>query len=245
MTSERKIKANRLNGRKSCGPRTAAGKSIASRNALRHGLAAITYRQPTPVEEIERLARAICANDNDPTLLPPAVVVAENDFVLRTIQQQKILVIERLRDATAIALSKGDNSLTLAKARFLEMWVLHREIVTTLVPKLLERYRDQLLLEFGESGPDGLGVTGGIVPDRLKALLEETDPMEEDEDALGRAEAWIRQDERDEYQAIEEAISDLIRLVRYERRAWSRQKEAIREFMEVKLQRQVARLRPH
>jgi hypothetical protein len=42
MTSESKIAANRRNGRKSRGPRTAAGKSIASRNALRHGFAAAT-----------------------------------------------------------------------------------------------------------------------------------------------------------------------------------------------------------
>ena len=32
MTSDRKIAANRKNGRKSSGPRSAAGKSIASRN---------------------------------------------------------------------------------------------------------------------------------------------------------------------------------------------------------------------
>jgi len=46
MTSERQIAANRLNGRKSRGPRTTAGKSTASRNAVRHGLAAIGRRQP-------------------------------------------------------------------------------------------------------------------------------------------------------------------------------------------------------
>jgi hypothetical protein len=232
MTSERKIAANRRNGRKSRGPRSAAGKLTASRNALRHGLASITYRQPTPAAEIERLARAICANDNNPTLLAPAVHIAENEFVLRTIRQQKIVVIERLREATAIALSKGDNSFTLAKARFLEMWLLHRE-VTTLVPKLLEKYRDQLLppLQSSVTGPDWIGGGGGIVPIRLKAVLEESDSVEDDERTLERAETWVAQQERDEYEAIEEAISDLVRLVRYERRAWSRQKRAICEFM--------------
>jgi hypothetical protein len=43
MTSERQIAANRRNSRKSRGPRTAAGKSIASRNALRHGVADRVY----------------------------------------------------------------------------------------------------------------------------------------------------------------------------------------------------------
>jgi len=184
-----------------------------------------------PAEEVERLARAICANDNDPTLLAAAIAIAENEFVLRTIRQQKIVVIERLRETTAIALSKGDNSFTVAKARFLEMWVLDREI-TKLVPKLFEKYRDQLLLEFGEIGPIDLEPTDGIIPICLKALLEEPDSMEDDEGALKRAEAHVVQDERDEYQAIEEAISDLVRLERYERRTWSRQKRAIREFMD-------------
>ena len=46
MRSDRKSAANRRNSCKSCGPRTAAGKAIASRNALKHGLSAVVYRQP-------------------------------------------------------------------------------------------------------------------------------------------------------------------------------------------------------
>lgn len=61
MTSERQIAANRLNGRKSRGPRTTAGKSTASRNALRHGLAAIGRRQPIETADLERLAKALAA----------------------------------------------------------------------------------------------------------------------------------------------------------------------------------------
>ncbi|WGR73896.1 MULTISPECIES: hypothetical protein [unclassified Bradyrhizobium] len=38
MTSKRQIEANRANAKKSSGPRTAAGKARASRNARRHGL---------------------------------------------------------------------------------------------------------------------------------------------------------------------------------------------------------------
>jgi hypothetical protein len=44
MSSERQIAANRLNARKSSGPRTTAGKSIVCRNALRHGLTATVHR---------------------------------------------------------------------------------------------------------------------------------------------------------------------------------------------------------
>jgi hypothetical protein len=188
-----------------------------------------------PAAEIERFARAICGDDKDPTLMGPAVVIAENEYVLRAIRAQKIAVIERLRESTAIAFSKGDNSFTVAKARYLEMWLLHREL-TGLVPKLLAKYKDQLPSSTpGQTGPDWMDDEGSIVPFCLKALLEEPEwTIEDEETVLKLAETWVAQEERDEYEAIEEAMSDLVRLARYERRAWSQHKRAIREFMDHK-----------
>jgi hypothetical protein len=43
MTSAKKIAANRSNAKRNRGPRTEASKRRISRNALRHGLAAIKY----------------------------------------------------------------------------------------------------------------------------------------------------------------------------------------------------------
>jgi hypothetical protein len=43
----------------------------------------------------------------------------------------------------------------------------------------------------------------------------------------------------DEFAALGEVAPDLIRLDRYERRAWSRQKRAIRNFMNMKLMRAI------
>jgi hypothetical protein len=40
--------------------------------------------------------------------------------------------------------------------------------------------------------------------------------------------------ERDEFDAMREAVPDLERLVRYQRRAWSHQRRAMREFMAIK-----------
>jgi ABC-type phosphonate transport system ATPase subunit len=70
----------------------------------------------------------------------------------------------------------------------------------------------------------------GIVPIRIKALLEESDSIEQKRRALTVARKLIEEQERDDYEAQEEAAADLIRLDRYERRAWSRQKRAIRSY---------------
>jgi hypothetical protein len=107
-------------------------------NALRHGPAAAHRRQHAPAAAVERLAQAICGDQQD-GLYSAARAIAENEFVLSAIRQQKIVVIERLKEATAIALRKGDNSLTLAKARFLQAWLDHREI-QKLVPQVMNKY---------------------------------------------------------------------------------------------------------
>ena len=161
--------------------------------------------------------------------------------MLRTnaIRQQKIVLIERLKEATAIALRKGDNSFTLAKARFLEAWLAYREI-QALVPQVMKKYEAQMLPPMAQTewGSDD------IVPIRVKALLEEPTEVEE-ERALEIAREEIRRQQRNEYEAVEEAIPDLVRLEHYERRAWSRHKRAIQQFVLIKFhQRYVAGRQP-
>jgi hypothetical protein len=195
MTSERKIAANRLNAKKSRGPRTAAGKSLASRNALRHGLRAITHRHPTPSSEIERFAKAICGADNDPLLFEQACVIAENDFVLRAIHAQQLAVVERVREVTASALAKGDNSLALAKARSLRSRLAYNELVA-LRDKLLQQYKDEL--------PDSAETQAEqLIPGRLAVFLldkeESSDQMEREAGVRNQADERI--DERDEFLA--------------------------------------------
>jgi hypothetical protein len=62
MTSPAKLRANRRNARKSTGPRTAAGKARAARNARRHGLNLPVLADPTVTPEIESLARTIATS---------------------------------------------------------------------------------------------------------------------------------------------------------------------------------------
>jgi hypothetical protein len=232
VVSQRKIAANRCNSRKSCGPRTAVGKAKASRNAVRHGLAAVTHPHPPPSPEIERLAKAICAETDNSALATQARVIAANELALRAVREQQIAVVERLREPTARAFAKGDNSLELAKARCMQSWLAHRDIVS-LLPKAIEKYQEQL----PRSEPSVVAADLGddLVPLRLKVLLEEPDWMDPDEGTLALARQQIEKEERDELEALEAAVPDLVRLDRYERRAWSRQKRAIRDFIDTKI----------
>jgi hypothetical protein len=116
MTSARRLAANRRNGRKGRGPRTAAGKSIASRNALQQGLAAMVHGHPIPSAALEEFARMLCEGDDDSALLAQTRIIANNYMVLRAINAQQIAVVERCREPTAIALAKGDNSLGACKS---------------------------------------------------------------------------------------------------------------------------------
>ncbi|MGC1777135.1 MAG: hypothetical protein WBB34_04260, partial [Xanthobacteraceae bacterium] len=205
---------------------SAAGKSRASRNALRHGLAAITNRSSLPAGDVERLARAICGADDDSLLYGAAAAIAENHLLRRAIKAQQVAVVERLRERTAIAMAKGDNSLILAKARFLGAWLANREIEAR-VPKLLEKYKVER-----EDRDE-------VLPIALKALLEECKSNEEHERAQKIAENCLKQHERGDNEALEAAIPDLNRLERYGRRAWSRHKQAVREFINIKLMRRL------
>jgi len=209
-----------------------AGKSIVSRNALRHGLRADTH-QSVPSAEIERLAKAICRDDNDPALFAQARLIGECDLILRAIQAQRIALIERLREPTAIALASGDNSIELAEARSNKGQLAYKELKAHIL-KMLIKYKARMPPELNVEGvPDNIYKKVDL--SLLVGLLLSFDPTAEEAPALDLASKQIAAQERDEFEALEEALPDLIRLERYESRAWSRQKRAIRTFMNIKL----------
>ena len=100
MSSEKQIEANRRNGRRSKGPRSEAGKARASRNALRHGLASISCRNPAFAPRIEGIARAICPDTSNPSLFEQALIIGETTCVLGCVCAERIARMERLLDAT-------------------------------------------------------------------------------------------------------------------------------------------------
>jgi hypothetical protein len=152
----------------------------------------------------------------------------------------------RIRDKTAMALAKGDNSFNLGKARFLEFWLLDREIEAR-VPKLIEKYNVELPpRKYADSIASGWvwpayrdPDSSDLVPLELKVLLEDPESDEVQQRALDVAAKVLKHEERDDHEALKEALPDLKRLDRYERRVWSAQKRAIREFMNIKLLRRL------
>jgi hypothetical protein len=112
MPSARKIAANRLNGRKSRGPRTLAGKTRASQNAKVHGLSGSIQHDQTVLVQI---AKAICGENKNPAVFERALAVAECQMLVNCIYSQRINVIERLRNPTRTALAGGDTSLKMAR----------------------------------------------------------------------------------------------------------------------------------
>jgi hypothetical protein len=245
MTSTSKIAANRRNSQKSCGPRSAAGKSVASRNALSHGLAALTHRKAVPTAEIEQFARALCGNDSDPVMFAQAVKIAENKIFLQAIRKQQVAAIERLRERTAVPFARKDNSLEVAKLCSLESQQAEQKIKARL-PELFAKYKDKISAMMERDVPawansyeaimvwltEGIFSEADIRPFIFKELVSETRPV--DDQILELARKHIEAGQRDEYEASQAAIRDLVRLDRYESRAWSRQKRATGEFIRMK-----------
>ncbi len=126
MASGRQIAANRLNARKSAGPRSAAGKRRASQNSYRHGLSANIGRAERAAQ-VETLARMIAGDTADEMILEFARTAAGAELDLRSIRQIKVACIEHLR---AFGEINDPNPVTKVRdiARFLKTGILPEPI---------------------------------------------------------------------------------------------------------------------
>jgi len=88
MASDRKIAANRKNALRSTGPRSAAGKTRVSRNAVRHGLSAPIADLPVSAE-MDRLARKLAGEFATPQRLEQARIAAEAEFEILRVRAHR------------------------------------------------------------------------------------------------------------------------------------------------------------
>ena len=111
MAPQRKVLANRQNGRKSRGPKTAGGKARSCRNSLRHGLTLINRHHPQFAPAIEKIAADLCGGCQDAALWEHALTIAECDLLLVSARAQAALITDRFRDATVLSHVKGNKSI--------------------------------------------------------------------------------------------------------------------------------------
>jgi hypothetical protein len=107
MTSAKKITANQDNSRRSTGPRTSRGKTRASRNALRHGLAAIELPQPAVSTRIERVAKAIVGDNAMAAQHEQALIIAESELMMLNVRAARVAAIEHHRKITPAGSKPG------------------------------------------------------------------------------------------------------------------------------------------
>jgi hypothetical protein len=93
MASPKQIAANRRNAKKSTGPRTAAGKTRASRNALRHGLTK-RLSGAEVARDVEVLAQEIAGGKT--SAMPSAREAAEAALELDRVRRIKVALIEHI-----------------------------------------------------------------------------------------------------------------------------------------------------
>jgi hypothetical protein len=114
MTSPAKIAANRRNARRSTGPRSAAGKARARRNAFRHGLATPASFDHAAMDRIDNLVDALTIDVHSQLQFQLATVAAEAQAEIERVRQTKVTLVNRasaqLREEGAGLLSAGERA---------------------------------------------------------------------------------------------------------------------------------------
>jgi hypothetical protein len=120
MTSERRLAANRKNAKRSTGPRTARGKLRVRSNAVQHGLATTALRHPTLAIEVQRMAKAICAESKSQLQFDQALSIAESELMLTKVRSTRFGALQFLS-----SIAPAGNDPVAASSEALAQVVMH------------------------------------------------------------------------------------------------------------------------
>src|SRR5689334_25100235 len=94
MTTDRQLRANRLNASRSSGPRSRAGKQRASQNSFQHGLSSANHS--FDAKQIEELARELAGQQADMRTMGYARNLARAKFDLDQMRRVRVSLLKRV-----------------------------------------------------------------------------------------------------------------------------------------------------
>ena len=101
MPSERQLRANRENAKRSSGPKTAIGHLRSSRNALRHGLSLPLMANPAAAMRARQIARMLAPEGADDLQVMAAVEMAQAHAQLLRVAAVRSKMVANLNFASA------------------------------------------------------------------------------------------------------------------------------------------------
>jgi len=184
------VRANRLNGKKSRGPKTIEGKTRSARNALKHGLARPLLIMPGVSESIEELALSWVGEAATPDQLEQARRAAAAQIDLQRIESVRQAILS------------GPWTREIPKSERV----------------MMKEFRDEQR-----------------IINKIELLAHKPQLGKADEARMEKFEAQLRDamltpKTRQVELSFGEIASELLALDRYERRARSRRKKALREL---------------
>jgi len=226
VTSAKKIAANRNNARKSTGPKTAKGKARASRNAIRHGLATIGRDSPSVSAQIERIAQAICGGDAaSPAQYEQALIIAECEVVLLRVRLARVAAIERARRNAPSSKGLIPGFPTNQEWAHAFYHLAHGRPQDMAI--LLDQGADAVRLfstQMSASHPEVNAQQG-------ERNHQQSTVRDDGEGAMPPSRNPSLTMDSSELDVLRRAVPDLMSLDRYARRAFSRRRRAIRNFI--------------
>ena len=209
MITARKAIANRANARASTGPKTARGKARSVKNALGHGLSLPILADPTLSQEVEALASEIAGLGADPEVQELARRIAEAQIELCRVRRARHHLL-----STAFSDPKYRSPVTKRQAK-LAVQIVKLRARLELIPHLQ-------LTPFAVQ----MNLTHDSLQRMTSRFLSELDPSSQPSAEGPQKFATI----------LSDMCKQLAAMDRYERRALSRRKFAIRAFDAARIQ---------